>query len=62
MKGFWQKHKKKLSSLHLLVAVGHLIMEICFESFSNPFEAGVTLVLTGTAIFISIFVIWIEKK
>ena len=45
-----------------LVAVGHLIMEICFENYTNPLEAGVTLALTLTALFISIFVIWDEKK
>ena len=70
MKGFWQKHKKLLTWGHLIVAFAHLIMEICFGNFNFPdfnkfsdyFEAVVTAALTGTAIALSIFVIWTEKK
>ena len=65
MKRFLQilhRYKKYLSYGHLLIAGGHLIMEICFDNFSDPFEAGVTLALTLTAIFLSILVILDEKK
>ena len=65
MKGFWQKHKKKVLSYgHLIVAIAHLIMEILFDNFSNlfSFEVGLTVVLTVTAIIISIYVILDEKK
>lgn len=62
MKRFLQRHKKLLTYGHLFVAIGHLIMEIVFENFSNLFEAGVTLALTLTAIFLSMLVILDEKK
>ena len=62
MKRFLQRHKKLLAWGHLIVAGGHLIMEIFFDNFSNHLEAGVTLALTLTALFISILVIWDEKK
>ena len=65
MKRFLQilhRYKKLLAWGHLLVAGGHLTMEIFFESFTDRREAGVTVALTLTAIFISILVIWDEKK
>ena len=62
MKRFLQRYKKLLTYGHLFVAFGHLIMEIWFDNFSNPFEAGVTLALTFTAIVLSTLVILDEKK
>ena len=52
--------KQFLAGLYLLLCIGHLILELVYDSFNNGLEAVLTMGITAIGIYLS-WIVMTEK-